>query len=206
MSGNFLRLFFLSIICLLVSCVPKAASPPLPEKSSLAEVIAGRQAISQIDAAFSVLFEKADSTMRGDGTLQILSNGDLDLKVYSLGFLAMELTSHDGVVKSNPGLDSSRKAVLTNGLRDCLFWWDIEDYTIEEGTDYYLLRNTGREVLIGKKDILPKKQLISFPNGKTLTVYYDNPAWANGILYQSKMKIELSKYSVTLMVKNIRFL
>ena len=33
-----------------------------------------------------------------------------------------------------------------------------------------------REITIDKKSGLPKKQRIYFPNGKVLTVYYDNPA------------------------------
>lgn len=180
-------------------------APPLSEKSSLVEVIAGRQPISRINATFSVIFEKIDSEIRGEGTLQILYNGDLDLKVYTLGFLAMELTSRNGVVKSNPRLDSAKKAVLTDGLRDCFFWWNIKDFTVQEQNGHYLLRNTEREVMIDKENILPKKQHIYYPNGKVLTIDYYNPAVGNSIPYQSKMKINLSKYSVTLMIKNIHF-
>ena len=206
MSVNFLKLFCISIMVLLASCAPKATAPPLLEKGSLEEVIAGRQTISQIDATLSILFEKTDSEIRGDGTLHILHNGDLELKVYSLGFLAMELTSRNGVVKSTPRLDSAKKTILTKGLRDCLFWWDIKDFTVRDENGYYLLRNDEREIMIDKKNILPKKQHIYFPNGKELTIDYENPAGENGIPYQTKMKIYLSKYSVTLTVKNINFM
>jgi hypothetical protein len=178
---------------------------PLLEEKPLDKVLAERSGISRIDATFSVIFEKADSETRGDGILNIFNNGDLELKVYSLGFLAMELTSRNGAVKSNPGLDSSKKAVLTQGLRDSLFWWDIKDFTVEDEEGCYLLKNAEREIMIDKKSGLPKKQRIYFANGKVLTVYYDNPARENGILYQSKIKIELSKYSVTLLVRNINF-
>jgi len=41
------------------------------KQRSLDEVIAGRSGISQIDATFSVIFEKADSEIRGDGFLKI---------------------------------------------------------------------------------------------------------------------------------------
>lgn len=179
--------------------------PPLFEEKSLDEAITGRSGISQIDATFSVIFERADSEIRGDGALNIFNNGNLDLRVYSLGFLAMELTSLDGVVKSNPRLDSTKKTILTQGLRDCLFWWDIKDFTVEDEGGYYLLRNADREILIDKKSVLPKKQLIYFSNGKVLTVYYDNPAREEGILYQTRMRIELSRYAVTLVVKKIHF-
>ena len=205
MSKNFLKLFCISIVFFLSSCAPRALELPLFEESPLDKVFAERNGISRINATFSVIFEKTDSEIRGDGSLNIFNNGDLELKVYSLGFLAMELTSRNGVVKSKPGLDSAKKAVLTQGLRDSLFWWDIKDFTVEEEEGCYLLKNTEREIMIDKKSCLPKKQRIYFADGKVLTVYYDNPARENNILYQSKIKIELSKYSVTLLVRNINF-
>ena len=140
---------------------------------------------------------------RETATLNISGNGDLEMKVYTLGFLALELSSRNGAVKSNPGLDSTKKTILTQGLRDSVFWWDIKDFTVQEEDGFYLLRNAEREITLDKKSGLPTKQQIYFPSGKVLTVYYDNPAREEGILYQSKMKIELSKYSVTLIVKNI---
>ena len=206
MSKNFLKLFCISIVLFLASCAPRAVELPLLEEKPLDKVIAERNGISRIDATFSVIFEKADSETRGDGILNIFNNGDLELRVYSLGFLAMELTSRNGAVKSKPGLDRDKTGMLTKGLRDCLFWWDIKDFTVEDEDGHYLLSNTGREIMIDKKSSLPKKQRIYFSKGKVLTVYYDNPARGNGILYQSKMKIELSKYSVTLLAKDIQFI
>ena len=206
MSKNFLKLFCISLLLLLASCAPRATAPPLFEEKGLAEVIAGLSGISRIDTTFSVIFEKADSEVHGDGALNISSNGDLEMKVYSLGFLALELSSRDGAVKSNPGLDSTKKTILTQGLRDSIFWWDIKDFTVREEDGFYLLRNAGREIMLEKKSGLPTKQQIYFSNGKVLTVYYDNPAREEGILYQSRIKIELLKYSVTLIVKNIRFI
>lgn len=206
MSKNFLKLFCISLLLFLASCAPRATAPPLFEEKGLAEIIAGLSGISRIDTTFSVIFEKADTEIYGDGALNISSNGDLEMKVYSLGFLAMELSSRNGAVKSNPGLDSIKKTILTQGLRDGLFWWDIKDFTVREEDGFYLLRNAEREIMLDKKSGLPTKQQIYFSNGKVLTVYYDNPAREEGVLYQSKIKIELSKYTVTLMVKNIHFI
>ena len=206
MSKNFLKLFCISLLLFAVSCAPRATAPLLFEERGLAEVIAGWRGVSGIDATFSVIFEKTDSEMRGDGALKISSNGDLELKVYSLGFLALELSSYNGVVKSKPGLDSTKKTILTQGLRDSIFWWDIKDFTVRDEDGFYLLGNAGREIMLDKKSGLPVKQRIYFSSGKVLTVYYDNPAREEGILYPSKMKIELLKYSVTLIVRNIHFI
>jgi outer membrane lipoprotein-sorting protein len=206
MSKNFLKLFCISLLLFLASCAPRATAPPLFEERGLDEVISGLSGISRIDTTFSVIFEKPDSEIYGDGTLNISGNGDLEMKVYTLGFLVLELSSHNGAVKSNPGLDSTKKTILTQGLRDSIFWWDIKDFTVRDEDGFYLLRNPGREITLDKKNGLPTKQQIYYSNGKVLTVYYDNPAREEGILYQSKMKIELSKYSVTLTVKNIHFI
>ena len=205
MSKNFLKLFCVSLLLFLASCAPRATSPPLFEEKGLAEVIARLSGISRIDTTFSVVFEKAGSEIYGDGKLSISGNGDLEMKVYTLGFLAMELSSRNGAVKCKPGLDSTKKTILTQGLRDGIFWWDIKDFTVLEEDGFYLLRNADREITLGKKSGLPVKQQIYFPNGKSLTVYYDNPAREEGILYQSTMRMELSRYAVTLTVKNIHF-
>lgn len=204
MSKNFLKLFCISVV-LLAGCALRMRELPLLEERSLDEVIAERNGISRIDTTFSVVFEKADSEIRGEGALNIFNNGNLELRVYSLGFLAMELVSRNGSVKSNPRLDRSRTTILTQGLRDSLFWWDMKDVTFQDEGDHFLLRNNEREITIDKKTILPKKQQIYFSDGKVLIVYYDNPVRENGVLYQSRMKIVFSKYSVTLKVRNIHF-
>jgi len=203
MSKNFYRLFSVSILLIAAACATKTSSPPpLPEEKGLEEAIAEKQSITRIGTTFSVIFEKADSEIRGEGVLDVSENGDLDLKVYSLGFLALELVSRNGIVKSNPGLDSSKKAILTQGLRDSIFWWDTKDFTILEEGAFYLLRSAGREITVDKKSMLPVNQQIFFADGKTISVSYENPANEGNFRYQSKMRIELSRYSVTLNIRN----
>ena len=59
-------------------------------------------------------------------------NGDLTMRIYSLGFLAFELISENGSIKSSRPLDNNKRVILTYGLRDCVFWWDMGDFEIEE--------------------------------------------------------------------------
>ncbi len=206
MSKNFSKLFCVSLLLFFASCAPRATALLTFEERGLAEVLARAGGISRINTTFSVIFEKADSEIHGDGTLDISGNGDMEMKVYTLGFLAMELSSRNGTVKSNPGLDSTKKIILTRGLRDSIFWWNLKDFTVREEDGFYLLSNAEREIMLDKKSGLPVRQQINFANGKTLNVYYDNPASAEGFLYQSRIRIELSKYTVTLMVNDIHFM
>ncbi len=205
MSKIALKLFWVSVALVLVSCAPKAVEMPSFEGRDFREAFSAREAVSSIDTVFSVSFEKKDSERKGDGALTISRTGDMSLRIYSLGFLAMELTSRDGVVKSSPRIDRNKTYLLTEGLRECLFWWDMKDYTIEDTPDCFVLRNGGRTLWIDKKMLLPVRQRIFFDIGKELNIYYEAPRKAGGLWYQSKIRIELSRYSVRLTVKKISF-
>lgn len=178
---------------------------PSFEGKDVREALSELSDITRIDTTFSIVFEKIDTEITGDGALTIANNGDLDLRVYSLGFLAMELKSQNGRLKSKPLLDSNKKIILTRGLKYSLFWWDAQEYTITEEGNEYRLAADDREVWISKQTLLPRKQKISFSDGRDLMVFYDDPAKERDIWYQSKMRIEFSRYAVTLQVKKISF-
>ncbi len=205
MLKNVLKLFWVSIALVVVSCAPKAVEIPSFEGRDFREAFSAREAVSSIDTVFSIAFEKQDSERKGDGALTISRTGDMSLRIYSLGFLAMELTSQDGVVKSSPRVDRSKTYLLTEGLKDCLFWWDMKDYTVEDTPECFVLREGERTLWIDKKTLLPVRQKILFDIDKELNIYYEAPRKADGLWYQSKIRIELSRYLVRLTVKKISF-
>lgn len=202
----FSTLFFCSIVLLAAACAPKQVAMPSREERGIAEVLAERRSIQRIDATMSVVFEKKDSQMYGDAVLDITPAGDLHLKVYTLGILGMDLSSRDGVVKSSPRLDRTKTTILTQGLRDCLFWWDLRNYALSEDGDYLVMQDATRTLWLDRKTLLPEKQRIDFGDGKQLTVQYNAPARQNGIWYQSKLRIELTRYVVKLQIKEIGFI
>jgi outer membrane lipoprotein-sorting protein len=200
-----LRLFLLSItLIFLLSCVPKRVEIPTYEDIDVREVLSTKN-ISTIDTTFSIVFEKDDSEMRGEGVLNISRNGDLNLRVYSLGFLALEVISENGVIKSSTRIDRNKTKILTQGLRDCLFWWDIQDYEVDEKDDIYHLKNLSREVWFDKKTILPIKQKVALENGRDLHMSYEDMEKTGDVWYPSVITIELSQYAVRLRIKDISF-
>ncbi len=200
------RLFSLSsTLVFLLSCVTKRVEIPVYEGIDVRDVLSAKNNISAIDATFSIIFEKNDSEMRGEGVLNISRNGDLNLRVYSFGFLALEVISEKGIIKSNPRINKSKGKLLTQGLRDCLFWWDIQDFEIDEKDGTYLLKNLSREIWLDKKTVLPIKQKVSLEDGKELTITYEDVEKMGDVWYPSTIKIELSQYSVTLKIKEILF-
>jgi hypothetical protein len=199
------RLFLLSIVLWLFSCAAPRVEIPVYEGVDVREFLSSKNSVSAIGTTFSIIFEKDESELRGEGVLNISRNGDLNLRVYSLGFLALEVTSEKGIIKSNPRIDRRKGRILTEGLRDCLFWWDIEDYEIDEKDDMYLLRNSSREIWLDRKTILPTKQAVFLEDGTELKIYYEDNEKVGDVWYPAKMRIELSKYSVTLKIKDISF-
>jgi hypothetical protein len=178
---------------------------PVYEGVDVREALSSKNNISAIDTVFSIIFEKDDSEMRGDGILNISRNGDMTMRVYSFGFLAFEITSENGVIKSVPVIDRSKGTLLTYGLRDCLFWWDMDDFEIEEKENKYILKNLIRTVWIDRRTLFPLKQTIALEDGRELNISYENPEKAGDVWYPSIIRIALLKYAVTLKIREISF-
>ena len=200
------KLFLLSILFVLFACAPKRVELPSYEGVDLKNVLASKKNISAIETRFSIIFEKDDTEMKGDGALNILQTGDMKMRLYSFGFLAFELSSQNGIIKSKPVIDRTKGMILTDGLRDCLFWWDITDFDTREKEGNFILSNSTRQVWIDGKTMLPVRQIISLDDGRELNIFYENPEKTGDTWYQSKIRIELAKYAVTLKIKDMLFI
>ena len=204
MSKIVSKLFLVSAVLLLYSCAARYVGMP-PYEGSMRDLLSSKKDISSIETTFSITFEKGDTEIKGNGVLNISRNGDLQMRVYSFGFLAFEMTSENGIVKSAPAIDRNKGIILTYGLRDCLFWWDLKDFETDEKEDHLILRNHDRELWLDKKTMFPKRQIIFLEDGRELNIYYDNPERAGDFWYPSKIRIEHARYVVTLKVKEISF-
>ncbi|MEW6419056.1 MAG: hypothetical protein AB1480_13200 [Nitrospirota bacterium] len=202
---NLISYFSFLILSLLFSCAAPRVEIPVYEGIGVEEALNSKNSISAIEATFSITLEEDNTEMKGDGVLNIHRNGNLNLRVYSFGFLALELISENGIIKSVPVIDRNKGTILTYGLRDCLFWWNIKDFNIYEEEDVYLLKNLSRRLWIDRKTMFPIKQTVFLDDGSELNIHYENPEKAGDIWYPSKIKIDLSKYSVTLKIKEISF-
>jgi hypothetical protein len=199
------RLFLLSIILFLFSCAAPRVEMPVYEGVSVEDALRSKNSISAIETTFSITLEKDDTEIKGDAVLNISRNGNLTLRVYSFGFLALELISEDGIIESSPVIDRNEGTILTYGLRDCLFWWNIKDFKVYEKEGVYLLKNLSRRLWIDRRTMFPIKQIVFLKDGIELNIQYGNPEKADNIWYPSKIKIDLSEYSMTLKIKEISF-
>lgn len=199
-----------SVLCLLftVSCAPKHIEMPSYEGIPIENVLSELKNIQLMEAVLSVEYEKNDSAMSGDASLNLSENG-LNLRLYYLGFLVGEVSEENGIVKSMPKIDKNKSTILVDGLKNSFFWWDIEDYTLQEKEDVYELKNSYRKILISKKTLLPVQQTIELNDGEELKIFYDVPAKIDSnelsappLWYQSRLKIEFRNYVVKIKVKS----
>jgi len=198
-------LCLLSIIFFSFACAKKRVELPDYEGVDVRDALSSRHAIKSIETTFSVIFERDGTELKGEGILNISKNGDMIMRVYSFGFLVFQIASENGIVKSSPEVDRSKGILLTYGLRDCFFWWDIEDFELEETIDHYLLDNSMRKLWMNRKTMLPFKQSIALSDGKELVMLYEHPEKSGDIWYPSRIRIELSKYVVILKIKEVLF-
>jgi hypothetical protein len=217
-SRHYFPFLLLTAYCLLltVSCAPKHVEMPSVEMPSyegisLNDILPALQNIKAIEATISVVYEKQDSSMSGDAILKV-SDDSLDFRIYYLGFLAGEIQEYKGIIKSNPRLDRNKSAILVDGLKNSFFWWNIQDYSIHESEDIYILRNSYRKIIISKDTLLPIQQTIELYNGEKLNIFYDLPQRADAdssfltssipLWYQSHLKIELRDQIVMIRVQS----
>lgn len=215
-SAPRIHLWFSAIIVLFIMCScagPKIVEKPSHKGIALDEALTQYRRISSIDTVLGIEYEKNDTVMSGDASLSV-SPDKLSLRIYYLGFLQGEVYEENGSVRSKPKLDKNKSALLVEGLKSSLFWWNIKDYSESETSDCYELRNADRKVVIDKETLLPVEQVIELENGDRLTISYDVPSrvlsgdgkassdnspagW-----YQSKIRMQLKNYVVRVNVKS----
>lgn len=189
-------------ILLTVSCAPRHVELPSYEGVSVENALSELKNIKSIEAVLSVEYEKNDSTMSGDASLNV-SEDKLNLRLYYLGFLAGEVSEDNGIIKSKPKLDKNKSTILIDGIKNSFLWWNIKDYTLHEKEDAYELKNSYRKLLISKKTLLPVQQTIELNDGEELKIFYDAPAkTAEDKWYNSRLKIEFKNYIVKIKVKS----
>lgn len=206
------------LLLLIASCAPKHVELPFYEGIPIENALSELKNIQSIEAVLSVEYEKNDSSMSGDASLN-LSENRLNLRLYYLGFLAGEVIEDSGIIKSKPKLDRNKSTILVDGLKNSFFWWNIKDYTLQEKEDTYVLKNSYRKILISKKTLLPVQQTIELNDGEELRIFYDIPAKSNNentdkinqqnkpsnskpVWYNSRLKIEFKNYIVKIKVKS----
>ncbi len=193
-----------SVFFLLLSCSPKRVEMPTFEGVDVRDELSKKERIQSVTSTFHIEFERDGSIIRGDAALRLTADS-LDLQVYSFGFLVAEITSNHDFTTSNPTIEGSRLLMLIEGIRDSFFWWSIKDPSIREDRDTYRISNSWRRLFVNKKTMMPEKQVIELEDGGQMNIFYDEPAFFDGAWFPSKMRIELSRHSVNLVVKTLSF-
>jgi hypothetical protein len=195
----------LLVTCILcASCAPKVIAVPDREGIDLRNELIRRGGIAAIDATFTIEFEKGGSTITGDAVLR-LTPDDLNLRIYSLGFLAAEITSREGLTKSIPPIERTKLQLLVDGIRSSFFWWSIEDYEIDEDDTALSVTNSWRQIVFNKRTLLPEKQEVFLGDGREIYIIYEDPHPIEGEWFPLRMRIGLYPYVVNIAIKDLSY-
>jgi len=200
---TFLKINVITLV-LCAACAQRGIVIPVREGIDLRDELTRMESITSLDASFTIEFVRDGSTMKGDAVLR-LTPEDLDLRVYSLGFLVSEVTSHEGLTKSTPPIERTRLLLLIDGIRNSFFWWSIEGYEIDEDDAAFFVTNSWRRIVFNKRTLLPVRQMINLEEGKELHIFYEDPQPLDGVWFPSKMRIELSFYTVHIAIRELSF-
>ncbi|MCX7913131.1 MAG: hypothetical protein N2511_00955 [Thermodesulfovibrionales bacterium] len=170
--------------------------------------------VSIIEAIVALEYTKNYTTLQGDASL-IISEREIDLKIYYLGFLVGSIKESNGIVESSQHYEKNKIKLVVDGLRNCFFWWRIDDYAIAEEEDFYIIRNYNRKIIISKKTMLPVEQKIELSSGEQLHIYYEKPVKTTSLReelnpferwYQSSIKIQLNDHILFIKIKSFNFI
>jgi hypothetical protein len=189
---------------LLLSCATKKIEIPVYEGVDPKEVLAEKDNVKSLESTFHIEFERDGNLMKGDAVLR-LTPDSLDLQVYSLGFLAGEVTANGTVMRSDPPLERNKLLMLIDGIRNSFFWWSLKNADIRSYHDSYRVSNSWRRLFLNKKTMMPEKQIIELEGGRELIVNYEEPDLIDGIWFPSRMRIALLNQSVSLKIKTLSF-
>lgn len=169
---NLLRLLAVSlIIFLLFGCAEKK---PVTIKDFYAEniedFIKKMENYNFIDAVLNLQYEAKNSILNGDALLKI-SNNELLLRIYYLGFPVGEIYEENGEVSSNIFIEKDRLKQLAIGIRKGFIWWN-GNFTITEESENFILREAERTIILKKDGFMPLKQTLIVDN-KTISITYD---------------------------------
>lgn len=195
-------LFSIAVFSLPLSCATKRIEIHYYE-GSLDDRLRDLEDIKSIKAVFSIEFDRGDGiTINGEGILN-LSEDDLDLQVYSMGFLVAEVNADRTGLRSNPSVNKNRLVMLVDGLRNSFFWWSIKGYDIKDRGENLIMGNSWKRVTIDKKTMMPSSQIIELEDGRQLEIFYYEPSDVKGFVFPLRIRMELSKYAVNLRIKDI---
>ncbi len=214
----FFNLFTILCTALLIyGCAKRPPGVELPQPGRPAitfeEYLSELNSIKSIKFIFSIkLIPATNNSEELNGNASFAMDGeDLQLRVYSMGFLVSEVRITDGeVITEGKKLRHEKAIPLMEALRSCLVWWKLEERETEEDDEFIIIRNSWRKVYINR-DFIPLKQEISLPEAQQVLITYEKPLFypsealsTHGLWFPSMIEIRLQGNRAILNIEKIQ--
>lgn len=188
-----LRLLVSLSLIFLLSCA-KQKSIVLQEFSpvGIEDFLRKMQDYSSAEAILNLYYEGKGGTLNGDAILKI-KKSELLLRVYYFGFPAGEIYEEKGQVTSTVFIEKEILKQIVTGVRKGIIWWQ-GDFSVDESSEEFILKENGRKVYIHKKDFTPIKQLLTIDDRNILITYGRNEKvyTEDGVLLNIPLSIQVN--------------
>ena len=218
-SFNFLFSYLLIFLssCLLASCVPKLAAPPLyrDRDLSLDEIITlSRGNIHSLKTVVDINVEK-DNRHYSSAAASVLIKkpGLLQIRLYKFGMPVGNYLVRDKIMHVLSGRRNEKFREFGRELYYSVFWWEgLENAVLRRNASEYIIRTEDKEIHLDRATLLPERQEIVTERG-TIHILYDEPRKKNvpslqdgpegDFWYQSVIKIEIGAFRFTVTVEKL---
>lgn len=192
-----------SIVFTVYSCIPRVETVIEPncvkevKQLSFEELLARLSKVHSIKGTASVELKTPEKVLSGDALLKIDGN-DLELKTYSVGVQAGELSQKSGVIYSDPKLEPYEEVFFINTIRNGLFWWKLNNRKTQKGAYLIQIYNSKRHTDIDRKTLLPMEQKIRLENGYELTIKYKQVFCTEGVWFPAQIEASLEGLRISI--------
>lgn len=200
---NLLRLFLISITTLFLFACAEKKTVSIKEfhAENIQDFLMKMRVYSSVEGVLSIQYE-GKNTLQGDASLRI-SNNQLLLRVYYLGFPAGEIYEENGEASSTLPIEKERIKQLSTSIRKGFLWWQ-GDFSIEENSESYILKehDSKRIIIIDKIEFKPLRQFLNI-DGNNILITYDNYSkiqTKDGTVINMPLKIEVLYKNRTLKI------
>ncbi|MBF0474046.1 MAG: hypothetical protein HQK91_11310 [Nitrospirae bacterium] len=195
-------LIIISVIFLISSC---AGVKPIKTPATIEELMQKYSKVTTITGLGDGTMKTPEKSFEGTVTINV-DKDDLMVKVYSMGFLAGSLSSHNQIVQSNMSIHPEAKDIIAQGIIDGLLWWNIDDFVITEKDGFYIIEGMDKTLTINKITMLPVKMKLRLKHGDSMDITYNDEIRVDDYLFPKEIIATFDGYYVKCVFDSMKIL
>ena len=180
-----------------------AAVIPIKTPANIEEMLQKYSKITKIQGLGEGVMKTPEKTFEGTVTLKV-DKDNLLVKVYSMGFLAGTLSSHNQIVESDMSIHPDAKDIITQGIIQGLLWWNINNPVITDKGGFYILDGGDKYLIIDKMTMLPTAMRLLLKYGDNMDIEFKDEIRVDDYIFPKEITATFDGYYVKYVFDSIK--